>query len=307
MEGDIEGRRVMALQQARRQAQDVMCRLRMLDEPDAEMSAELDEMEEFYGAIVLPGAAAASSSGGEREKTGELTLREMLGSNVHRKALALSSLAMLTPAMTGHAAIMTYGTQIFQSVGYPTSQGADLAILFQGVKLLVTLPDFIWLDAFPRRTLMSVGLIGMTGSYLVTMAAMPLHHPSLAAFAIVVSAAAYQASIGPLSWIMPTEVLPVDMRARGSALTSTLYAGAGLMVVQSYPLLAKHGPMTPLAVYAFGTTVALALNHWKLPETMGLSLEAIEREAFREEAQERRMSARDHFQEGLRQSGVTTS
>merc|ERR1712232_579840 len=124
-----------------------------------------------------------------------------------------------------------------------------------------------------------MGLSAMIGSYVLAMLALPLHLPNMAAMALLGSAASYQAAVGPLSWIMPTEVLSTELRARGSALTSTLYAGAGLTLVQLHPLLARRGPMTFLVVYTGCTSLALALNHRKLPETQGLSLEAIEREA----------------------------
>merc|ERR1712023_21146 len=103
----------------------------------------------------------------------------------------------------------------------------------------VTVPDFIWLDAFPRRFLMNVGL-----------AAVPLPLPHIAAMALLTSAAAYQFSVGPLSWIMPTEVLPNELRTKGSAITSTMYAAAGMMLIQLHPVLARSGPILPLATYA---------------------------------------------------------
>lgn len=286
VQGGDERLRAVALQQARRQAEQVMCELRSLQTPDDELLAELDDMEEFYGAGGAPGASPSSaSSGAPREVVGEMKFLDIMKSGVHRKVLAQASLALITPALTGHAAVMTYGPQIFDSIGYSMSQGADFAVVFQTVKLLVTLPDFLWLDVVPRKMLMNIGLAGMAGSYVVAIVALPLHLPSVTALALLSSAAFYQSSVGPLSWIMPTEVLSAELRSRGSAITSTMYAGAGLTLVMLHPLMAQHGPMTPFIVYTGCTTVALALNKMYLPETMGLSLEAIEREAFREETE----------------------
>merc|ERR1711904_488974 len=101
----------------------------------------------------------------------------------------MGSLALMTPAFTGHYAIIGYGTQMFKAVGFESAQGANLTIIFQTVKLIVTLPDFLWLDAFPRRALMRIGLLGMAGCYSVAMIALPLHLPTLAAFALLASAA----------------------------------------------------------------------------------------------------------------------
>lgn len=290
VEGDFERHRAAALEVARRDAERVMCRLRGLDAPDEKLLAELDDMDEFY-ASASPGSGAAASSRVTPQLVGELSLREALSSSVERKNLFKGALAMLTPALTGHAGIMSYGTQMFASVGYEVSRGADLNVLLQAVKLAVTLPDFLWLDNVPRRSLMIVGLVGVAASYALAMLALPLHQPGLAALSLLASAAAYQASVGPLSWIMPPEVLSAEFRSRGSAVLSASYAASGVMLVQLHPLLAQQGRSVVLSVYTLSTIGALALNRLYLPETRGLSLEAIERQAIREDMED---EAREH-------------
>merc|ERR550537_1496434 len=57
--GDENQRRAQAMEIARREAELVMCKLRMVDLPDAGMLTELDDMEDFYGG---PTAATATSS-----------------------------------------------------------------------------------------------------------------------------------------------------------------------------------------------------------------------------------------------------
>merc|ERR1712232_1540075 len=105
----------------------------------------------------------------------------------------------------------------------------------------------------------------MIGTYVVAIAALPLQLPHVAALAILSSAGFYQMSVGPLSWIMPTEVLSAELRARGSALTGLAYAGGGLVLLQLHPLMAQKGAIAPLLVYCGCTSAALALNHAYLP------------------------------------------
>lgn len=290
--GSIEERRQASLEMARREASQVMCQLRGLAAPDDALIAELDDLEDFYRSWGLPQASTGADSSDESGNVAvqidtqdplganELSLTQIMGSPVHRYLLFVGGVSMISPGLTGHPAMMTYATQVFESVGYHAGTSANLTVLFQSLKLAVTIPDFLWLDVIGRRKLMFAGLIGIILSYMLAIVAIPLHSPALAALAILSSCAVYQASVGPLSWIMPPEVFSADMRSRGSAVTATMYAFFGLAVVQLHPWLARRGAQVPLAVYTVSTGLALLLNYKVLPETRGMSLEEIERQVF---------------------------
>merc|ERR1712187_540724 len=209
----------------------------------------------------------------------ELTIAAMFASEVHRKLLLAGAVAMASPAMTGHPAVMNYATQVFQSVGFDAGKGSGLAVGLYVTKLLATLPDFLWLDLYDRRWLMKIGLTGIGGTYVLSGLAYGAHAPRAAAAMLLACTLFYQASVGPISWIVPAEAFPTDIIVRGSAVVSSLYAGSVFVIVQMHPWIQAHGTFVFLAVYTSSTAAARYLIHWYLPETRGRSLEDIEQDA----------------------------
>jgi len=242
--------------------------LRGLETPDEALRAEVADIERLF--VEGPGAAASRDA----------SVVEILGSPQRRQLLLASAVALSGPALSGHSAFESYGTQIFHSLGYGTGTSADLMIGLFAIRLAITLPDFLWLDTFGRRTLMSAGLAGVGGSYCLAAAGHAGGRKAVAAGAVLLSAGTYQASVSPLSWIVPTEVFPADMRMKGSALGAMAFAACVQVVLQLHPLLAQRGVITFLVTYTGTTAAAFLLNRALLPETVGRSLEDIERDAM---------------------------
>lgn len=210
----------------------------------------------------------------------ELTLAQMLGSAVHRQLLIAGAVAMGNPALCGHVAFQQYATQFFNHVGFDVATGSSLAIVLWGVKLLTTIPDFLWLDAIDRRQMMSIGLAGVGGSYVLAEVAAWAGCREAAAAALLLGAGVYQASVAPLSWIVPAEAFPADMRNRGASVASALFGLSAMLVVQTYPILGRGGHLCFLSVYAGTTCVAFVINRAFLPETRGRTLEQISDDAL---------------------------
>eukprot|EP00930_Biecheleria_cincta_P078715 TRINITY_DN66293_c0_g1_i1.p1 TRINITY_DN66293_c0_g1~~TRINITY_DN66293_c0_g1_i1.p1 ORF type:complete len:670 (+),score=110.82 TRINITY_DN66293_c0_g1_i1:16-2025(+) len=271
-------RRLAALEAARRDALDAMCTLRGLAAPDAALLRELEGIEHTYAAdLQLQGSAQSSGSRSHEE---ELSLTEILSSGVHRRLLIAGCVVNLFPAMAGHVALLTYAGQMFQLVGFGFDNAASIAVGMYALKLATTLPDFLWLDAFGRRVLLSYGLTGVLGCYAIAISSVQMHGAWMASFALLAAATSYQCAVGPVTWIVSSEVYPSDMRTRGCALAAVTYSTSSLVSVQFHPLLMRSGPTSVFAVYGLTTAVAWGLARVLVPETKGRSLEEIEHDAF---------------------------
>lgn len=283
------------LEAARRDALASMCALRGLREPDAALLVEIEEIEQTYASeLGLRGRAMAPSgsnfpAGQEivvsdlREEwwwQEELSLADIFGSEVRRRLLFTGCLANLFPALSGQEALLNYATQTFSAVGFGVRDGASLSAALFSLKLVATLPDFLWLDEYGRRTLFSAGLVGITISYTVALAGVATGGHYLAGVALAASAVAYQVAVGPVSWIVSAELYPSDMRNRGCALAAVTYSLSTMLSVQFHPLLMRRGPLAFLATYACSCTAAWFLSQAFIPETKGRSLEQIQGDAF---------------------------
>jgi MFS family permease len=101
---------------------------------------------------------------------------------------------------------------------------------------------------------------------------------------IVLYIAAFGLSVGPVVWVILSEIFPTAVRGRALGLATFFLWGADYAVTQTFPILDAKGSWFvremnhafPFYVYA-GFCVVLALVVWRLvPETKGRTLEQIE-------------------------------
>ncbi|CAE7913023.1 csbC [Symbiodinium sp. KB8] len=104
-------------------------------------------------------------------------------------------------------------------------------------------PSFLWLDSVGRRVLLSYGLSGVTGSYGVAALGLALHSPTLAGIGLMASQAIYQGAVGPVTWIVSSEMYPSDMRARGCAIAAATFSTFTLLSVQLLGSMKKLDPL----------------------------------------------------------------
>ena len=94
-------------------------------------------------------------------------------------------------------------------------------------------------------------------------------------FALFVAFFAF--SLGPLPWIVISEIFPNHVRGRAMSLgTFAVWAGC-IVVAQSFPLLTRtFGISAVFGIYFLLLTPCIPMVYWLLPETKGKSLEAIQ-------------------------------
>eukprot|EP00439_Symbiodinium_sp_Y106_P065116 s68_g10.t1 len=280
-------RRLMAvLEAARREALSTMCQIRGFEFADAAMLQELDGIERTYiSELNLLGragssAASPSATGSQEWWQEELPISQIFKSPVHLRLLLAGCAANTLPALSGSEALLNYAGQMFHMVGFGYPDAASLAVSMYGVKLVMAFPSFLWLDSVGRRVLLSYGLSGVTASYGVAALGLGLHSPTLAGIGLMASQAIYQGAVGPVTWIVSSEMYPSDMRARGCAIAAATFSTFTLLSVQFHPLLISRGHFTVLAMYALSAQAAWLLTRVTVPETKGRTLEEIQDEAF---------------------------
>ena len=97
--------------------------------------------------------------------------------------------------------------------------------------------------------------------------------------AVLVFIAAFAMAMGPIPWILCSELFPTRIRGRAmSVATFTIWASC-YVVAQTFPMLNDSpavGPAVTFWAYAACSLAALLLVAWLVPETKGRSLEEIE-------------------------------
>lgn len=207
-----------------------------------------------------------------------------------RKPLALGIGLAILQQVTGINVFLYFGTTIFKNIGQST--GVDAGMIEQfvvgGSSMIFTLIAIATVDRWGRKPLMFLGTAGM----LVSLAAMgimaqTLPNPAEAgnwmlAF-VILYIACFGLSVGPIVWVILSEIFPTAVRGRALGLATFFLWIADFAVTQTFPMMdAKESWLVatfhhafPFYVYAAFCIVLLVVMLF-VPETKGKSLEEIE-------------------------------
>jgi sugar porter (SP) family MFS transporter len=234
--------------------------------------------EEEYGAV----KAAVSRERG--------TWGELLSPKLRRPLIIGIALAVLQQ-VTGINVFMYFGATIFRNMS--ASTGVDAGLLQQaiinGSCVLFTLVAIATVDRWGRRPLMLLGTAGM-GASLLAMGMMAQFTADRAAtsgwmlLSIVVYIAAFGLSVGPVVWVILSEIFPTAVRGRALGLATFFLWASDYAVTQTFPMMDANGSWLvrelnhsfPFYVYAFFCIVLLLIVWGLVPETKGRTLEQIE-------------------------------
>jgi SP family arabinose:H+ symporter-like MFS transporter len=197
-----------------------------------------------------------------------------------RRPLLVAVLLMAFSQFSGINAIMYYSTKIFATSGVGVKDSFTSSAIVGFVNLLFTFVAIALVDRAGRRALLLVGLavqttaLGAVGwMFHAGCNGLPL------LLAILTFIGAFAMALGPISWILCSEIFPTKVRGRAMSVATFTVWTACYIVAQTFPLLNDNpaiGPAKTFWVYAACSLAALAFL-WKLaPETKGKTLEEIE-------------------------------
>jgi SP family xylose:H+ symportor-like MFS transporter len=202
-----------------------------------------------------------------------------------RKVMILGIGLAVLQQVTGINVFLYYAPEIFKKLG----SGADAALLqtivVGAVNLAFTIIAIWTVDRLGRKPLMIIGSIGMGVSLIAMGLAAQFSVVSLwVLLCILAYIACFALSVGPVTWVILSEIYPTRIRGRALSLATFCLWSANFIVSQTFPmmdenpgLIAQFNHGFPFYVYAVFCLV-LVITVWKaVPETKGHSLEEIEK------------------------------
>ena len=185
--------------------------------------------------------------------------------------------------LIGINTIMYYAPTIYQHAGFAGSKGQILASLADGVAFVLATLVGIWaVDKFGRRRLFFIGFTGMIFCLcllgFIYQRFFSLHTSQLLALASVVGYIIFFGiSLGPLCYLMMSELFPLTYRGVGMAIASCGNWGFNVLVSSTFLTLIHILTISyTFFLYAICTFVGLLFCYFLVPETKGVSLEKIE-------------------------------
>jgi MFS transporter, SP family, xylose:H+ symportor len=210
-----------------------------------------------------------------------------------RQPLLIGVLLAILQQVTGINVFLYFGATIFKSMSASTGVDAGLLtqIVINGACALFTLVAIATIDKLGRKPLMLAGATGM-GSSLIAMGLMAEVGANPAAASnwmlafIILYIACFGLSVGPVTWVILSEIFPTSVRGRALGLAAFFLWMADYTVTQTFPMMdaqnsyfVKHFRHAfPFYVYAIFCVALVAVMVWLVPETRGKSLEEIERQ-----------------------------
>jgi sugar porter (SP) family MFS transporter len=195
--------------------------------------------------------------------------------------------------VTGINTIIYYGPRIFALAGITSNRSAIFATLLVAVtNMLATIIALVLVDRVGRKPLLYAGVSGMTAC--LVMLAYSFHAPTafgaapglVATVCLMVYITCFAFSMGPIAWILVSEVFPLRVRGRGVAAASLGSGASNFLVSMTFlSLINTAGSSVTFLIYAAFCVLTLLFVRFIVPETAGRSLETISSEANRATAQ----------------------
>jgi SP family arabinose:H+ symporter-like MFS transporter len=197
-----------------------------------------------------------------------------------RRPLLVAVLLMAFSQFSGINAIMYYSTKIFATSGVGVKDSFTSSAIVGFVNLLFTFVAIALVDRAGRRALLLVGLtvqmtaLGAVGwMFHAGFKGLPL------LLAILTFIGAFAMALGPISWILCSEIFPTKVRGRAMSVATFTIWTACYIVAQTFPMLNDNpaiGPAKTFWFYAVCSLAALGFVWAWVPETKGKTLEEIE-------------------------------
>ena len=216
------------------------------------------------------------------EEHARVSYKELLAPYV-RPALIIGIGLAIFQQITGINTVIYYAPTILQNVGF--SEGGAIAATAVGVGLVnvgFTILAVRIIDRAGRRPLLIIGLIGMIISLALLGLVFALGATSgaaglLATVCLGLYIASFAISLGPVFWLMISEIYPLRIRGTAMSVASIANWGSNWLVALTFPvLLATFGGAGSFWLFAVLGIVAWFFVYFRVPETKGRSLEEIE-------------------------------
>ena len=191
---------------------------------------------------------------------------------------------MFAQICTGINTIIYYAPTIFKTAGFDSNLTAIYATTGIGVvNFVMTIVAVFFTDRLGRKPLLYFGLTGVMLSLFAlgtSFAFADVLGASLkwvAVGSLVTYIICFAMSLGPIGWILVSEVFPLKIRGVAMSICTVSNFAFNFFVVGSFPvLLHRIGGAWTFWIFGIVSLLCIIFVYFFVPETKGISLEEIE-------------------------------
>nr|CAD1825128.1 unnamed protein product [Ananas comosus var. bracteatus] len=213
----------------------------------------------------------------------------------YRPHLVMAFAVPLFQQLTGVIVLAFFSPILFQTVGFGSNAALMGAVILAAVDLAAILVSTFTVDRYGRKVLFILGgvqmIISLTNSEQRTAgcgvvdngvenrgnggATMAKPYATAVVVLLCFFSAAYGWSWGPLGWIIPSEIFPVEIRSAGQGISVAVGLGCTFVQTQTFLAMLCRFKFATFAYYAGWVTLMTVFVAAFLPETRGVPLESM--------------------------------
>jgi SP family arabinose:H+ symporter-like MFS transporter len=196
-----------------------------------------------------------------------------------RVPLLIGIVLAILQQVTGINVVLYYAPEIFKGTGLAAKEAINDTVLVGLVNLVFTIVAIWVVDRAGRKPLLLVASAGM-GVALTALGGAFVRHAFEGPWVlllVLVYVASFAVAMGPVVWVVLSEIFPTDIRGRAMSVATFCLWVACYIVSQSFPVMLKALAGYVFFVYAAMCVVSFLFVAAVVPETKGKTLEEIER------------------------------
>lgn len=204
---------------------------------------------------------------------------KMLFSKKMRPLLIIGLVIAVFQQWSGTNVIFNYAQEIFQAAGYGISEVLMNIVVTGIANLLFTFVAIFTVEKLGRKILMMIGAAGLAGIYFILGLCYFFEVSGFMMIILVVCAIGFYAmSLGPITWVLLSEIFPNRVRGVAMAVCTGALWIASFLLTYTFPILNKGlGTGGTFIIYSVICLCGFIFIFRKIPETKGKSLEQLEK------------------------------
>ncbi|KAH9657777.1 Sugar transport protein 1 [Citrus sinensis] len=211
------------------------------------------------------------------------------GNLLKRKYRPHLTMAILIPffqQLTGINVIMFYAPVLFNTIGFGNDASLMSAVITGLVNACATLVSIYGVDKWGRRSLFLEGGTQMLICQAIVAACigakfgvdgnpgvLPKWYAVVVVLFICIYVAAFAWSWGPLGWLVPSEIFPLEIRSAAQSVNVSVNMAFTFVVAQIFLNILCHLKFGLFIFFAFFVLVMSIFIFFFLPETNGIPIE----------------------------------
>lgn len=206
---------------------------------------------------------------------------QALFTSANRPVVIIGIALFMFQQLSGINTVIYYAPSIFAQAGFESTSSQILATVVIGlVNVLSTVLAMSLVERLGRFNLLSLGFIGTSVSLAAIFIGSLVQFPYMSWLSLVALMSYivfFAISIGPLPWVMMSEIFPLKLRGAGMGLSSVSNWFFNAVVVLLFPIVsATLGVANTFGVFSVLCLLGYFFTARYIPETQGITLEAIE-------------------------------